>query len=754
MDGEGSFAATLRGARHAAGLTLNALAEASGVSARALSDMERGRALGPQRQTVALIADALELDGVGRDEFLALARAGRTRAAYVAAAPGLSELPGSIGDFTGRAAELEWISRLVNALDESANRSGAAVISGGAGLGKTTLAVRAAHRLRDRFPDGVHFVGALGMSDRPVNSDEMLARVLRAMGVRDQQIPQDGSERAGRYRQLLRERRVLVIVDDAASESQVRPLVPGGGHSQLLITSRRMLAGLEGVQRLHLTPMPEIDAFELLRRILAERAEEPGDDEVQGLVDLLGGLPLALRIAGNRLLSRPTWSVADLVARLSAEERRLDQLSAGDLKVASAFTMSYEQMPDVTRRVFRRTALAPGADFGASLAAVVGEVTWPDAEDHLDDLVELGLVETAQGGRYRFHDLVRLYACQRLEQDDTAAAVTASRRRLVSWLLTTLTAAGQWFEPNGAGSADTTAFATADDATAWMRTEAEHWFPALGAAAVDGDHPAVVRAAKAMRWSAERWVHWPRWVEVFRLGLDSAIQLGDGRLQAEFLNDIAWTYTLPWRKDEPAALEYAQRALTLARLCGDARQEAWALQLTAPALRSTGDLQGALSALRQSAELFEKLGDVDSGCQALLGIGVMAFDLGDATEALAAYEQALALVEDPDSGMTASIAEMVRPHILGPTARALGRLGRRDEAIPMMVRAADLLGQLQVFMGQAAWLRILGEELYDEAHAAQARASLLQAADLYESVGQHDRAAYCRTKADAVSCGS
>jgi hypothetical protein len=409
--------------------------------------MERGRALGPQRQTVALIADALKLEGGRRDELVALAKAGRTRSAYLAAAPGLSELPGSIGDFTGRAAELAWISRLVDALDESGDRSGAAVISGGAGLGKTTLVVRAAYHLRERFPDGVHFVEALGMSQRPVGSEEILARVLRALGVRDQQIPRDGAERAGRYRQLLRERRVLVIVDDAASEAQVRPLVPGGGHSQLLVTSRRMLAGLEGVRRLHLAPMPEIDAYDLLGRILAERADAPRDDDVRELVDLLGGLPLALRIVGNRLLSRPTWSVADLVARLSTEERRLDQLSAGDLKVAAAFTMSYEQLPDLTRRVFRRAALAPGADFSASLAAVVGEVTVPDAEDHLDDLVELGLVETAHEGRYRFHDLVRLYAHQRLEHDDETDTVTASRHRMVTWLLRTLTAAGQWFQP-------------------------------------------------------------------------------------------------------------------------------------------------------------------------------------------------------------------------------------------------------------------------------------------------------------------
>src|SRR5262249_43598904 len=153
---------------HAGGLTLEELAEAAGVSVRALSDIERGRALGPQRRTVALIAGALKLEDTRREQFFALAKAGRTRSAYLATAPGLCELPGTIGDLTGRAEGLVWSFRMVDALDESGVQSGAAVISGGAGLGKTTLVVRAAHQLRDRFRDGVCFVDALGMSGRPV----------------------------------------------------------------------------------------------------------------------------------------------------------------------------------------------------------------------------------------------------------------------------------------------------------------------------------------------------------------------------------------------------------------------------------------------------------------------------------------------------------------------------------------------------------------------------------------------------------
>jgi tetratricopeptide (TPR) repeat protein/transcriptional regulator with XRE-family HTH domain len=767
-----TFALALRTARHDCGLTLEELSESAGVSVRALSDMERGRALGPQRRTVELIADALKLDGARRDEFVTLAKAGRTRSAHLTPAPGLCELPGSIGDFTGRRAELAWISGVLDPPDElnaftpsdrgdarvhhqPAAGLGTAVISGGAGLGKTTLVIRAAHRLRDRFPDGVYFVEALGMSRLPVASAEILARVLRAMGVRDQQIPQELLERAGYLRQLLRQRRMLVIVDDAASESQVRPLLPGEGRSQLIVTSRRLLAGLEGVQRLHLDPLPAADAHDLLGRILAERFDAPRDDDLQDLVGLLGGLPLAVRIVGNRLISRPGWSAADLVARLSAAERRLDQLSAGDLKVAAAFEMSYEQLPDPVRPLFRRASLVPGADFSAVLASVIGQVAVIMAEDQLDDLVDLGLLEAAEGGRYRFHDLVRLYASQRLATEDPVEVVAAARRRMIAWLLDTLTAAGRWFQPGPVDTADTGAFGCAEDAEAWIRAEAEHWFQALGAAAVAGDHRAVVRAVNAAYAYHERWVQWPRWGDAFRLALDSAVQLGDGTLQAEFLNCLAYTHTLPWQADAPAALDYAQRAQTLAQQAGDLRQEAYALLYTAAARRTRPlrDLDAALSAIRQAADLFERVGDVGVRVETLLGSGVIAFDLGDPAAALAAYQRALAVVDDPDSGLTTFAVEAVLPHILGHTAQALGRLGRRDEAIPMIRRAVELFGDLQVVMGQAAWLRILGEELYGDDHAAEARDSLSRAGDLYEAVGQHDRAAYCRDRAAALAVG-
>jgi transcriptional regulator with XRE-family HTH domain len=438
-----SFGEVLRGHRRAARLTLEQLAEVSGVSARTLSDMERGRSKGPQHRTVTALADALALDEDARKQLVELARDGRLRDHWTRS-PGRCELPRLVDDFTGRAAELAWVSELVRA--GSAPGAGAAgLITGSGGMGKTTLAIRAAHVLRPDFPGGVFFLDLLGMSPQPAAAADALRLLLRALGVANEQIPEDARERSSVYRSLLRDRRALVVLDNAGSEEQVRPLLPGDGASRTLITARRPLAGLEGVRRLVLGPLSLPEATELLSGILGQRAvldgrrpervsrdEEPALNQLAGLCE---GMPLALRIIGNRLVSRPGWDAAELVVRLADEEHRLDQFKAGDLKIATAFWMSYEQLADAAQRVFRRLAVVPGRDFDAALAAVAGEVPLEVAWDALDELVDLGLLHDSTAGRYRFHDLVRLFARTRLEEE-SAAEREALTARVTSWLRT------------------------------------------------------------------------------------------------------------------------------------------------------------------------------------------------------------------------------------------------------------------------------------------------------------------------------
>ncbi|MEU8657221.1 helix-turn-helix domain-containing protein [Actinoplanes philippinensis] len=410
-----TFGRRLREHRHTAGLTMEQLAERSGVSARAISDMERERSVAPQRRTVQALADALELPEADQPAFLAAARAGRPKA--TAAVPaGCCALPRPIPDFTGRGRELAQLRRVAAAAQPAPVVAPVMTVSGTAGVGKTTLAVQAAHLLGTEFTGGTLFVDLRGMDARPAGAAETLARLLSAFGVGDTEIPADETDRAGLYRDLLQHRRILVVLDNVADEAQVRPLLPGPGPSLTFVTSRRLLAGLEGVHRLNLTQLPAGDAATLLRRIIGDREPEA----ISEVVELCGRLPLALRIAGNRLMSRPHWTVRHLADRLSGEHRRLDQLIAGDLRIAAAFSLSYTQLSPQARRLFRRLSLAPGGDFDASLARALDPADPEGIEDALDELVELSLLQAHVDGRYRFHNLIRLFARERLAEEEAA----------------------------------------------------------------------------------------------------------------------------------------------------------------------------------------------------------------------------------------------------------------------------------------------------------------------------------------------
>ncbi|GAA3573340.1 XRE family transcriptional regulator [Nonomuraea rosea] len=740
------FAEVLRRHRHAARLTLEQLAEASGVSARTLSDMERGRSKGPQHRTVTALADALGLADADRRQLVELAREGRLRDHW-SRPTGLCELPRSVDDFTGRAAELAWTSELLRAGDAP----GVGLITGSAGLGKTTLTVRAAHALRPDFPDGVFFLDLFGMSPRPLPADEALGLLLRALGVADQQIPGDVAGRASLYRSLLRDRRVLIVLDNAASEEQVRPLLPGGGAGKALVTSRRLLAGLEGVRRLGVGPLPLLEATELLTGILKERGASDEGSAVWQLAQLCGGLPLALRIAGNRLVSRPGWNAADLAARLTNEERRLDQLSAGDLKIATAFGLSYEQLAHSTRRVFRRLALVPGRNFDAALAGAVGGTSIEGAWDALDELVDLGLLQDSASGRYRFHDLVRLFARDRLRQEEPAAERDALTATMTSWLLRMATTAGRWFEP-GYGRPDRPGpgLSSLEEAGHWLRVDADNWLGALRHAAGAGRFADVLDCAESMHWFSDRWMHAPHWHEVFTLGSEAAAALGDPARQAAQLNLLAWAHLVP-REDLETSLRYAAQAMDLATRSAATSQIALAHHIAAGALRRLGRLDEAIAAETRAAEMFKADGDIDQYCQCLGALGTCLRDAGHYAEALEQYLGLWALLNDDGSGMSPSAAAFTRPIALARVGECLGLLGRRAEAIGKLTEAISLMEQVELPVPQARSLETLAALLAGEGRTGESRQAYARAAEVYEAVGDAEESSRCRDLANAAS---
>ncbi|MBL7254533.1 AfsR/SARP family transcriptional regulator [Paractinoplanes lichenicola] len=315
-------------------------------------------------------------------------------------------LPRTVGDFTGREALIE---RLVTMVGTAGPGPIAVVIDGMAGSGKTTLALHLAALVGDRHADAHLFVDLRGHhAEQPLEPSAALLVLLRQLGVPADRIPPDQVDRIGLWRTELAQRRALVLFDNAGSSAQVAELLPTAPGSLALITSRRRLAGLDGVQPVSLPVLAAGEAVALLARIAGDRvrAEPEAATEV---ARRCGGLPLAVRLAGARLAHRPRWRVADLVRRLD-REAALPELAAEERSVASAFAVSYRQLPAETQRVFRRLGACPAARFDALTVAALSGLPLPDARDALDDLVDVHLVEEPEPEVYRLHDLLREFA--------------------------------------------------------------------------------------------------------------------------------------------------------------------------------------------------------------------------------------------------------------------------------------------------------------------------------------------------------
>ncbi|MEU8821336.1 helix-turn-helix domain-containing protein [Actinoplanes sp. NPDC048796] len=697
-DDDVPFGALLRRLRLAADLTLEQLAEASGVSDRGISDMERGVSRSPRARTIEAIADGLRLGPDERARLLAAARAGRAISAPVAGLP----LPRRVSDFTGRAAELARISRWTSAAS-AATPAPVVVVSGPPGVGKTSLAVQAAQA----WPaDQQLFVDLRGLDDKPLTTAAVLGKLIRALSPDQSAVPRELDEAAALWHTLSRDRRLVVVLDNAISEAQVRPVLPPHGPAVVLVTSRRALSGLEGVRRLRLDALDESDAVALLAAILDDPAAPA--DSLRRIAELCVRVPLALRIAGNRLLSRPGWTPADLIARLAAQERRLDALAAGDLQVKAAFNLSYQQLSGVARRLFRRLALVPGPSAGVELASVLVQEPIPVTEDALDELVELSLLQQRPDGRLEFHDLLRLYAQGELEREEGAADRAAAIRRRDDWLLDTATHAGLYFEPGQRSRPAGCPFTTGAQAGDWLRREAENWLPALQTAAAAGQDRRVVEVADSLHWFSDGWANWPHWLDVFSLSVGAARRLGDDRLTAIHLGYLAWVHIVCLGQPE-IALDRARESLDYAIRSGDDQQIAWAHYYIGWALSRRRRWDEVLEHAREAVAGFRAVNDREGLPNGLTLCALAVQGRGPADEAIPLYEQVIEAVTDPATAPPAHIAlfiETVSRSFLANIEIAAERwpraLQRVDESIAAAERLEHSLERLMTARSQRA----------------------------------------------------
>ncbi|GAB1340311.1 XRE family transcriptional regulator [Streptomyces sp. E-15] len=733
---EAAFGALLRELRLAKSLTIEALAEASGVSVRGIGDLERGRRAAPQRRTVAALADGLGLDDTERERLLAAARAGRTPGYSPV---GVRSFPRGVEDFVGRADELTLLDTLAGprAPDpagdhdpEAASGTGetcpvVVAIHGAPGAGKTTFALRAARRLAGRFPDGQFLVDLRGTDDGPPAPSELMVQVLKALGVPNRDLAKAGAQaHPAVYRQILADRRCLLVLDNAHDEAQVRPLLPSSGGTLVLVTSRRMLTGLDGVHRLPLGRLEPAESAAFLASLIgAERATaEP--DALEEVARLCAHLPLALRVAGNWLATRTGWSVRRLADRLAHEERRLDALSAGDVRVTSAFDLSYRRLTPTAARLYRRLALVPGPDVGAACAARLTGQDLYDAEDTLEELVEAGLLGST-GDRYRLHDLLTLYCRGRLTAEERDEDIESARRSMFRWLLETAVVAGRWYEPDHGsppsswqGAVD---LSSADKAREWLQTEAANWLAALRFAAAEGDHATVVEVAESLHWFSDQWIFWGHWPEVFGTAARSAEALGDPLLLATHLNYQAWSLLMC--EGRPGdSLAYSARALDAARRAGDLVQQAWAHQYAGWAHRVLGEDGPAGEHVAEAIALFEAAGDLYGMFQALLGHGMELRDVKrDHEAAIRVFQQVLALLDEVGDRVQPQIAAFTRMNALAGVGGAHGRLGRWDEAAEYLRASVELCRKDGNVAAESRYLIPLGDVLLEGGRTVEAR---------------------------------
>ncbi|MEV3928701.1 MULTISPECIES: BTAD domain-containing putative transcriptional regulator [unclassified Streptomyces] len=327
-----------------------------------------------------------------------------------------AQLPATVPDFTGRSAFVRELGDRLAAAEGSVMAVSA--LAGIGGVGKTTLAVHVAHQARPHFPDGQLYVDLQGAGNRAAEPETVLGAFLRALGTADSAIPDSLDERAALYRSTLDGRRILVLLDNAHDAAQIRPLLPGTAGCAALVTSRVRMVDLAGAHLVDLDVMSPEEALQLFTRIVGEERVRSEREAALDVVAACGFLPLAIRIAASRLASRRTWTVSVLAAKLADERRRLDELQAGDLAVKATFELGYGQLEPAQARAFRLLGLADGPDLSLAAAAALLNLELHVAEDLLETLVDTSLLESAAPGRYRYHDLVRLYARACAERDE------------------------------------------------------------------------------------------------------------------------------------------------------------------------------------------------------------------------------------------------------------------------------------------------------------------------------------------------
>ncbi|MER6028244.1 BTAD domain-containing putative transcriptional regulator [Streptomyces sp. NPDC001851] len=676
------------------------------------------------------------------DPTLALPGGGRPAELRVVPA----ELPSEMADFTGREAELAALDQLLDLSADGSPPMTTGFVTGVAGGGKTSLAVHWAHRVAKEFPDGQLYAdfSDYDWKEESGTVHALLGRFLRALGTPAEQIPEDLADRMSLYRSVLADRRVLVVLDNVRVPAQVTQLLPGSGRCRVLVTSREQPSHPTvgpGTLRIDLGLLPARQAVELIGSIAGPDRIAADPAAVDELCRLCDGLPLALRIAAARLASKPHWSVRHLVHRLSDERHRLDELSTGGIEVRASFALSYHSLPEDAARMYRRLGLLDVPDFTAWVGGTLLDVGSAEAEDLMEQLVDAHLLTVVGSDatgrlRYRFHDLLRLYARERANSEEPETELNAARdRALRTWLTLAEEAhrreyGGDFAIIHGTTPRRPLEQRLTDELLAtplsWLESER------LNIAAL------IVQACQLGRdelaWDLmmssvvlfETRNHYEDWRLLSETCLQATRRAGNIRGEAAMCFELGSVDMFQRRFDQ--AMPLFATALRLFGDIGELHGRALTLRNMAIADRVRGDLVSSASRLAEARETFRAVGDSSSEAHALSQLAQIELDRERPDAAVRLSLQAVRIATG--AGETRGMAQTL--YRLAASYAQLGRFGAAEETYQRVLRTVRAKGDAP---GEAHALLGIGELRIAAGRLAEAETAILESMPIAQRIG-------------------
>jgi tetratricopeptide (TPR) repeat protein len=674
--------------------------------------------------------------------------------------PVVRQLPMDVAHFTGREAELTALdARLIQDDGRRPTTMAIAVITGTAGVGKTALAVRWAHRVRDRFPEGQLFVNLRGYDPGlPMAPEQALEEFLRALDVPAERIPAGLGARAALYRSLLDGRRVLIVLDNANAAEQVRPLLPGSATCRVVVTSRSRLSGLiahDGASRVTVDLLPPAEAIALLGHVIADHRVAAEPESTVQLASRCAYLPLALRLAAERAAAHPHLTLAELAGELAVVHDRLDLLATAEEDEATAlravFSWSYQALAPPAARVFRLLGLHAGPDISTWATAALTNTTPAAARRLLETLAGTHLIEETGKDRYRLHDLLRVYAAERATAEETDPDRATAVRRVLTWYLHTGDAADRILNPHRRRipledpevACSPLEFTTYGQALDWCEAERVNLVAAIRHAAQANEHVIAYKFPLALWGFFNLRKHWADSIAAYHIGLSAAQHLHDRKVEAWTFGAVGMAYFHLRQHDE--ALDHYQRALAICREIGDQWAEAISLAGLSAACFYLGRYEEAFDYSQQALPICQGIDDPWGEAFALIKIGAVYRKLQHFENALDYFRWALTVVRPADDRS----GEAVVLHNLGATYRDLERF---EDALEYFQQARITYHEISDRWGEARTLLNIGDSLQKLNQVPAAADCWRQALSIFDDLGDSRTAA--KVRASLATLGS